>query len=694
MTSRCQSNAKTRVGFCVFATLTMLICCSVVSAQQLSPEQQEILKSLDQQEIEDALAIVGTVVKWRDRIRGASTDEARIEVALAIAEEAKKLQGQFPELAAPIDHSQKISPILAEAERTWQNAEYTIEEFEGFTEENFREEAKRRAMLAASEQLTKVFEETIVPQLEKLQDPAKYAKNFVEGEFRQWVSQPIALGGDDSLQARIIPPSDGSPIFGQSTEYGAEIVYMDDFTVNATGIYLEFEPGQSTPRININKMRVEADLKQSVLNNVKSLGNEFLSSSGMPIKVTLNGKPDFSQSNGGRRGGISFNVEIGILGGDTVRATGENLLLYPGNQVDWKGAALEISVRTEAPVPIGTTPFAMWKIIGKLNPSTKEITLGTQISTAATPPEVVGLDVRLTTQIPVKSLKLKGHLIVGTLEFMQTEGIIDFEKGEIAGEFRSSDEGSPLSQLVFANGSFSLKRERFLADGQVDLFGKRFAEMHCELDFVEGRGELYANSGFDLFGVDFSSTLSARIDPGFSRVRLEAVQSLTVARMAPFGSIGVVVTVTADSATPDKVHVIAEAFGQGLKAEFDVPTLAGCTIDVLRRELEKQATKGYHQFLKDLAQGEKDGREFAAKIDKQTREYVDEKLGITWHTGNPELDKLGGDLSREFKNAGGALTDAREQLGGGVTDLREGIQDFGSKLEKGAGKIFSGGGPF
>lgn len=655
---------------------------NVARAQQLSAEQVSILESLDQTEIDQALAIAEKGIQWRERIRTAADPAQRVEVALAIADEAKALQTQFPELAAPIDHGAKIAPILQKAEQTWKNAEYVAEEYEGITEENFREEAKRRAMQAAADELAKVLEESVFPQLQMLKAPADYAKNFVNGEFKQWISQPISLSGDDSLMARIVPPPQGAPIFAQTTEYGAEIVYMDDLKVKATGIRLEFKPGQATPHINIDNMRVDQNLKDTVLSNVASLGQDFAASSEMPIKVTLNGQPDFAAGLGGQRGGISFNVEIGLLGSDNVSAKGRNLVLYPGNRVDWKEASLEIEVPANPPIPIGTTPFAMWSISGMLNPKTREIMVRTKVSTAATPPNVVGLDVGLTTQVPIKSLKLDGHLIVGTMKFMQTEGIIDFEKGEIAGKFKSSDEGSPLAQLAFADGSFSLKRERFLADGKVDLFGKSFADMHCELDFIEGRGEMYADSGFDLFGVDFANTLTVEIDPGFKRVRMEAMQSLNVASIAPYGSIGVVVTVSADSNSPEKVHVVAEAFGEGLRASFDVPTLAGCTMGKLQEELRKQSVASYHRLLKSLAEGDEDVRKFGAEIEQKTGKYIDEKLGITWRTGVPELDELGGKLSDGVKDVGGAAADMRAQVGGQLSDASKDLQNAGSKAEE------------
>jgi len=675
--------------FTLFFLFALSVFPTAAGAQQLTPKQVQLLESLDQKEIDHALAVAEKAIQWRERLLTANDPKNRIEIAVAIVEEAKSLQEQFPKLAAPIDYGRKIAPIIQQAEQTWRQAEYIAEEFEGFNETDFREEAKRRAMEKASEELKKVFVEIVIPELEAIRAPAIYVKNFAEGELKQWITTPISLGDDDSLTARILPPPSGQPLFAPTTEYGAEINYMDDLKVTATGIRIEFQPDQS-PRINIENMRVDSNLKDMVLNNITSLGKEFSGTIDLPIKVTLNGKPDFRPGMDGRRGGISFNIEIGLFGGETVKATGENLILYPGNHVDWKGASLEVAVRTESPTPIGTTPFAMWRIIGSLNPQTKEMMVRTQISTMVSPPEIVGLDVGLKTQIPVKSLKLDGHMVIGSHKFMQTEGIIDFEKGEIAGTFKSSDEGSPLAQLAFAEGSFSLKRERFLAEGRVDLFGKSFANMYCELDFVEGSGELYATSGFELFGADFSSTLAAQIDPGFSRVRIEAIQSLTVASIAPYGKIGVIVTVTADSNEPEAVRVVAEAFGLGLKAEFRVPTLAGCTVDLLRRELQKQATASYHQLLRSLADGERDVRKFGAKLDQKTRNYVDDKLGITVDWGNEDLNRLGGDLTREFRNAGGALTDARVQIGGALTDSRETIQGGGRRLDEGVRNILSG----
>ncbi len=664
--------------------LQIILLPTATQGQQFSEEQLKVLQSLNQEEAKQALEIAEKAVAWKTRLNKPDVEAQAVELVVS---EAQALQTKYPKLAAAVDYANKLAPIIKQAEQAWKTAKYTAEEYEGFTEENFREQAKRRALEKANAELQKALETTILPQLEALRDPAAYVTGFAEGKLREWISQPVSLG-DDSLQAKLIPPPAGTPLFAPTTEFGAEIVYMDDLKVTATGIQIQVQPGQKTPRININKMRVQSNVKGMVLNSVKSLGAEFASDS-FPIKITLNGAPDFQPGMDGLRGGISFNVEISLFGGQVVKAKGENLVLYPGNRVDWKDASLLVAVRTKSPVPIGTTPFGMWKIAGKLNPRTKEISIGTQISTLAGDPDIVALEVALSTQVPVKSLTLEGHLTVARLKFMQTKGVIDFEKGEVSGEFKSSDANSPIAQLAFASGSFSLKRERFLADGDVKLFGKSFANMHCELNFADSSARLEASRGFKLFGADFGSSLVVDVSQGFKRLELECIQSMTVADIAPYGNIGVVVTVTADSDSPESIHVVAEAFGDQLRAEFDVPTLAGCTLGKLRQELQKQATAAYHRLLKSLAEGEADARKFGAKLDKKTRDYVDEKFGVTVKWGNEDLDRLGGDLSREFKNAGGAASDLREDIGGVLTGGREGLQQAGRDLEGGVRETLS-----
>ena len=138
------------IGLCFLA--------SDASGQQLTPKQRKLLETLDLQAANQALSIADKAVQWRQRLQAANQPEDRVRVAIEIAEEAEALQSQFPQLAAPVNYDGTLAPILQRAEQTWQQAEYIAEEYIGFTEDNFREEAKRRAMGMASEELKAVME--------------------------------------------------------------------------------------------------------------------------------------------------------------------------------------------------------------------------------------------------------------------------------------------------------------------------------------------------------------------------------------------------------------------------------------------------------------------------------------------------------------------------------------------------------
>jgi hypothetical protein len=556
------------------------------------------------------------------------------------------LVARSPKLQAILEYQAKIAPMLAQVERA-------------------RTANERRA---AAKRLREGIEQALLNRLGQLQNPAEYAKGFLEGKLREWISKPLPVDGDESLVFRVLAPKSDVPLFSSQARLGVEIEYLpQDLTVQATGLYFRYEPGQALPRAVIDNLKMEVDYKATTLAKIRSLGEELTEDLDLPIKIILKDKPDFSRGVGNRRGGIRFDVVIGVMQGETVKVEAQDLILYPGNRVDWKDGTLKLEIPLEPPIPIGTTPFGFWSMSGSFGPRDKSLGFGTRISTLVSPPAVVNFNVEAKTQIPVQSIAIAGKFEVATLPLLTAEGKIDFTKGIISGSFKGNE--TPLKQLAFAEGKFELKRERFIADGKMQFFGQSISDMHCEINLVDGSATLTDNGGFELFGVSASSTLQVNVAAGFERISGFAEVSVEVDGIQPYGKLPVSVSIAMDSAQSEPVEVRIHTF----MPELDLPpirvgSLTECNPENLRKWIGNSGALAYHRLLKALAQADEDTRRLAAKLDKQTRDFVNRHFGVTWQTGVPELDALGGQLSEQFKDIGGSVSEGFKEAGGQVAE--------------------------
>ena len=529
-------------------------------------------------------------------------------------------------------------------------------------------EGKKEAYAVASKQLRVIFTDGLFTKLKQVKKPAVYLQSFVEGElFRRWLEQPRSIDNGSSLTFRILSPSKDAVIFSPKAQLTVEIEYMPgDLVVQAKGLYFRYR-ANGIPEPVLDDLKMETDYKSLVISKVRALGDELGDDLDLPIKVILKDKPQFGLGDNGRRGGIPFDVEVGFPQLNSVNVTARNLVLYPGNKVDWKGSELLLDMPMKPPIPIGSTPFAFWTMSGSFGPRDKTLGFGTRISTLATEPSIVNLNVRAKTQLPMKDIAIIGALEIANVPLLSTDGKIDFSKGTIDGSFTAND--TPLKQIAFAKGSFHLQREVFVTDGEMKVFGQKCGDMHGEINLTDGSAILTANRGFKVFGVDVSESLEGHVDAGFHRAQIICQASVEVHGIKPYDTLPVSATVTMDSS--DGIVVEAYTFVKGLDVRFTVDSLEDCTLERLQEEIGDGGTKAYHQFLTNLAAPERNCREFARKLDKRTRDYVEKKMHITWETGNPELDALGKKLSIEFHNAGGALTDFNSGVGRTLTEGRE-----------------------
>jgi len=657
-----------------------------VQQVQIQVDPQAVIEEMDAELAAKALAAYAKVQEWRGRIAraqaaakaidGAKGDpEELAKVVLELAPELKTLATSHPKIAAIIRYQERVEGVLREADQAWRTAKYEADKVKDLDEKQFREAAKREAMAIASAKLREYFGSEVFVVIEAYRDPASYAENFLNGQFKEWISKPMKVDDEGELMVKVIPPPAGVSVFSKKARLGVEIDYLPgQLKVQATGLYFQYRPG-ALPTPITDELKVEVDYSQTVVNNVKALGEEMIAEAlGAPIKVTLKDRPDFSRGQG-MRGGIRFDVQFNMF--ERVVVQGTDLVLYPGNKIDWKNGTLKMDYKLDTPIPIPPAPaFAFWTIGGEFGPKTGEVAFQTKISTTATPPEVVALAVRCGTKFPVKYIEVNGTLLIANIGLAEAAGKLDFSKGTLDASFKSSEGvASLIPGFSLGEGKLHLQREYLTVDSKMEMFGTKFDEMHGEFSFVDGSGTLTSGGGFDLFGVDFAHELQAEIGSRFSYLTLRSVSSVEVSGIKPYGSLDCTVIVEGDSRNGDTpLKVIVKTFRPELDVTIPVVSFRECTIDLLRRELNKKAVQAYHQFLKDLANGDKETRRLAAQWDAKSRNWVAQHMGGAWETGVPELDNLGGQLSQEWKNAGGAVSGLTQQIGGGAADLSHTLQ--------------------
>ena len=662
-------------------------------AADLNDEQIALLEEMDVELAARLIAAVEKVRAWKARIEQAQAQAQAIQAAgrdpeqlaaviVSLAPELKQLAAAHPRLARVIQYEQKIESVLREAEQKWRQAKYVADQAAGLSEQEFREQAKQEALAEASRQIREHLGGEVFQWIELMQDPAAYAENFLSNKFKEWISQPVAVDDEGTLMLKVVPPPAGVSVFSRQARLGVEIDYIPgQLVVRATGLYFRYRPG-GTPVPIIDELKMEVDYEQTALNNIRALGQEMLADAlGAPIKITLKGRPDFTRGAQGLRGGIPFDVQFTMF--SVVDVMGSNLVLYPGNRVDWKDGFLKIDYQLPNPVPIPGTPFAFWTLGGGYGPKSREVEFNTNISTVATPPEVVALAVRCATRFPVKYIEVEGVLKIANIGLGAGKGKLDFEHGTLDMSFAATEESKSLIPgFSLGEGKLHLQREYITIDSTMVIFGMKVDEMHGEFRFDDGSGWLTSEGQLKLFGSNFAHELQATLGERFSYLQLRTVGSVSVSGIRPYGTISCTVIVEGDTRNSDApLKIIVKTFRPELNFEIEIARLDECTVELLRREINKRAVESYHQFLRDLANGDKETRRIAAQWDQKSRNWADQQFGGPWVTGIDELDNLGSTLSSEWKNAGGAISGAGQQVGGAISDASKTVQGGLKKLD-------------
>lgn len=664
-----------------------VFCCLVIAAMsgstagaQLSSEQQDQLQQMDASLAEKIVSASDKIRRFRDAIDlvankafiagndpgGTSIDPPEVTAVIAdIAVQTKSLESLHPAISELLQYEQKIGSVLDQAEQSWKNVPYEAEKAEGLDEKQFREKLRQKARGAASRQIREHLTNVVFPGIERQRGPAEYAQSFLNGEFRRWISQPVAIDEQGSLMLRVLPPQGRVAPFSKAANLGIEIEYLPgELKVEGQGLYFRYREGQ-LPEPVLDEIRIGADVQQMALNKVTALGQEMLAETlGSPIQIKLKGSPNFSPGFQGLRGGIPFDAQFTVF--ETVTVKGSDFVLYPGNTVDWKSGALKIDYQLPAPILIPSTPFAFWTMGGEYGPRTRKLAFETKISTATTPPQALALEVMCGTTLPIKSIEVKGKLTTASIALAEADGKLDFERGTLDASYTATQQGAMIVPgFSLGSGKLHLQREMLIVDADMTLYGKTVDDVHGEFRFDNGSGKLTAADGsLELFGADFSSTTQAEIGPGFGYLTLRAVGSVQVPDIPPFGTLSCTVIVEGDtrnSGPPLKITV--RTFRSDLDFTIPVGSLDACTLELLRDELGKKAALSYQAFLEQLAEFESIGRRLAAQWDQKTRQWISQNLKIEWNPQIPALEDLRSRLLEEF----GRLSGKPEEIVQGAT---------------------------
>jgi hypothetical protein len=713
------------------------VACFVVASAQsgtvfsadLSEDEQRLLRELNTDAIESVVAIADKVGDWKSRFEhlkanshansapadelngGTATPSEAISLVFEVADSLKAVVENRPELDRLLQYQVTVSSVLKQRDQRWQNAHYDAERFFDLTEEEFREEAKRNAMVYAAAELAKLFDTKTFRLIEQLRNPAQYARQFLKGQFAAWISQPQEHEILQGLKFTIKPPDANTSVFDPQGGLTAVLEYaaFGNAKVEAKGLYFEYDPGKPLPKPNIDHLQVQPDWKSLLpLGELSKLGGMSVDL-GLGFTLSEIEPPLFDKADeNGRRGGIKFKAAIRLSDGlPSISGKG---VVYPADlTVVWLPPGIKASVAANPPVPIGTTGAAMhgYDIEFLPVPNKEQVTARTKISTAAPgSARAFHLDAGLTIPIPVNFIKIDGTMRVGAgvLEVGNVWGEFNFKAGKVEGEFNIPGKSSlPIGQFYSQEGHFLLTTEGFRSTSKAKLFGQTIDEMDLHID-TSGHGSITARQGIDLPGLKLEAPLNAGFEPGFQRVWARANGEIKGVDLGYFNLVDVALEINADSARkPCPVEIVARAWRASASVELN--SLAEFNYEKLLQSLREQCLDMYKMAAEELAQLEGDARDAAAKAEQDLRKDVAEcaeKYGVArLSTGNKQVDETLGRLADEGKEAGKKLADERANLGKLATQLREnpgeGVQALVDKAISapeawGLDAVFPGGG--
>jgi hypothetical protein len=624
---------------------------STTAHAQLDADGVQCLQVMDSASVDQVLELTRQVATWRQTMQDA---RRVIELAsqatggVTVDADAEKAAAQLIAIAQHLQRQQQLIQRFIPAvgiDRLQRRIDVA----------GARAEIGQR--VAAAKELVAELDR-IVEKIQKLREPAQFAKSFVEEKIEGQLGKPQKWGDDLTF---VIEKSDPTKsLFAADANLEVKIEYQDGISVKATGLYFKYRPN-AIPEPCFDKMDVDkVSLNSLTQVGLKYLGDAIPADLGLPIKIKSPQFNGFSPADGKPPGSISFSVEIGgfldfakelVLSAEDVTISSTGKVTVAGFKCPLPGQVF-----------IGATGliFDGGKI--ELRPQNRDetVTIETHIA-AASGKESLSLDVKITFGLPLQSVKYAGALVLADgAQLGKVEGEISGE--HVTGSLSIPGDGPlPPREILEGKFKFELNKSGFTADGMAAVFGAVRFQMDLALRF-DGSGHLNASHSFSIAGVDVEASLSVRVEAGFRRVEMEALLAVDVNLQLFHAEASVLVQASSDSG----INVVAKAMGAS--AEFRVASLNELNPKKIAEELVKELDDILSNIAVAAAKWEQDKRELLAKWEDHWRDTLHEeakKYGLdSIATGDPNVDRMLGDMAREGKASGKWVSDVWKKSGG------------------------------
>lgn len=673
--------------------------------EDLTAEEQEHLGKMDEQSVREILELARDIISWEAAIKDvrqglqAAKDETGsldetvgaaedpFDKIIVVAEFILKRRETFAKFVALGD---KLDNSLAKVEKAGANV-VTDPEIDLNIDE-MREVARSFAKISTGEEIAAELER-IIMIIKALKNPAEFAKRFADQEITKWLAEPREAGG---IAFRIEKTDPSKSLFTEDADIRIVMEYQEGIAVSASGLYFKYREGQ-VPEPRFDKLKVDESSLNSLVNNgLKYLGDAIPAEFGLPIKISNPRFNDFSVTGGKPPGSLSFDVEIGgfLDFADTLKLEAKDVTIDAQGKVTVEGGFTFKDDTTK--IPIGTTGLIFDGYYITLRPEDKEktVTIGTHLAPASGD-EVLALDINITFGFPIKKIIYEGHLVLARVERI---GKID---GEISAEHITgnlvipSGTTLPIKEILQAEFHFELNKKGFTADGMVAIFGAAEANMDMALRF-DGSGHFTATEQYRLAGVNVDASLRVDVEKGFKKISLEALLAVDVDLKLFRADASVLVNAASD----EGINVVARAMGA--EATFEVDSLDDLTPHRIAQELLKEMDDILQNIAAAAAKWESDKKELLAKWEKHWRESLHneaKKYGVdALRTGDPNADRVLGDIAREGKQGGKWVSDVWKKSGKEASEFVKNPADklaslpsnVGRELENFGGSVSSG----
>jgi len=363
------------------------------------------------------------------------------------------------------------------------------------------------------------------------------------------------------------------------------------------------------------------------------------------------------------RGALKFDLELNLAAGLDFLPKLEikNVLLRADGKLefDGQGGGDQVRGRQGAVDRHRHDRFRLHKYRLSYNPGKRTGTIGSSV-VPNTKEDTAGdkgirLDVDIQLSFPVKEVHITGTAYaagqtVGTVDGRISDKMIDFD-------LTVPGKPGPLERVVKGKMHTHLDRTGLTGSGEALFFSGLKATVDLVIKF-NGPGQLRRHRVGEL------RRPQGRGHPvGQLRPRLPARDHRRAPHAGPRPGRGVGDRRDRGECVhrPDRRPVLVTARAMGLEVTFAMAGFDKLDLEAVRRELKKAAHKFVERVEKCFADGEKHGRELAAKWEKDVRKSIYEAAkskGLDrLSTPNPYLNKILGDASQDLKDAGGKASD-------------------------------------